>query len=183
MQRNGLTERPRLGQNHHRGLFDVCVKRFPFHDEGHETNKTLHFLALHLRAPHCTRTKVLRVLGQRYPREVDAAVGKVSRYVAKSKQASEAAAASAEDDGIELVQAAEVDAFREATLSALLVSTFAGAELAQRLPLRDEVGLVSCVCYVSVWSFSVKCSRCERFACVMKHRCMYSIVNVATNGI
>lgn len=86
---------------------------------------------------------MLRVLGQRFPQDVDAAVAKLSKYVARSKSESAAAAAVAfEERGEEDVDASKTagrEARREETLSSLLVSTFAGADLAARLPLQLEV--------------------------------------------
>lgn len=89
-----------------------------------------------------SHAQVLRVLGQRFPQEVDAAVGKISRNVAKTKAATAKAAVREgesdddDDDGIE--EAKREAAQREEALSSLLVSTFAGAELAQRLPLAHQ---------------------------------------------
>lgn len=88
----------------------------------------------------------MRVLGQRFPHDVDAAVGKLSRYVAKNKAVTAAAAAAVLERGTEddsaVIEAANREAFREEALSSLLVSSFAGAELAPRLPLQPEVGVV-----------------------------------------
>lgn len=87
--------------------------------------------------------KVLRVLGQRFPNEVDSAVGKLSRYMAKSKVATAAAAATVLEDGgdddSDVIEAASREAFKGEALSTLLVSTFVGAELAQHLALQSEV--------------------------------------------
>lgn len=86
---------------------------------------------------------MLRVLGQRFPQDVDAAVAKLSKYIARSKTESAAAAAAAlEEEGeedVDVAKTARREARREETLSSLLVSTFAGADLAARLPLQPEV--------------------------------------------
>lgn len=87
---------------------------------------------------------MLRVLGQRFPQDVDAAVAKLSKYIARSKSESTAAAAAAldaEGEDVDLVKTARREARREEALSSLLVSTFAGADLAARLPLQPEVSL------------------------------------------
>ena len=86
---------------------------------------------------------MLRVLGQRFPQDVDAAVAKLSKYIARSKSESTAAAAAAldaEGEDVDLVKTARREARREEALSSLL-STFAGADLAARLPLQPEVSL------------------------------------------
>lgn len=82
----------------------------------------------------CACAQVLRVLGQRFPQEVDAAVGKISRSVAKTK----AALPGESEDEDNTKEAKREAAQREEALSSLLVSSFAGAELAQRLPLEHE---------------------------------------------
>ena len=87
---------------------------------------------------------MLRVLGQRFPQEVDSAIAKRSRYISKSKAAAAAAAAAAVKDGDKLEvddQAEAVDraTFEEEAFSSLLVAAFSGAGLASRLPLlRDS---------------------------------------------
>lgn len=88
---------------------------------------------------------MLRVLGQRFPQEVDSAVAKISRNVAKTKAATSKAGlreddGSSDDDGDDIKAARQEAALREEALSSLLVSTFAGAELAQRLPLEQQQG-------------------------------------------
>lgn len=79
---------------------------------------------------------MLRVLSQRYPEEVDAAVAKISRSVAKAK-----AALQQDDEGTDAVGAMtakrEAD-LKEEALSSLLVSTFAGAQRAPHLPLQQH---------------------------------------------
>ncbi len=82
---------------------------------------------------------MLRVLGQRFPQEVDAAVARVSRTVAKAKAAALKQGAQSDDDDDGKLEAVRREAvLREEALSSLLVSTFAGAELAQRLPLQQQ---------------------------------------------
>eukprot|EP00752_Nemacystus_decipiens_P002133 g2034.t1 len=85
--------------------------------------------------------RVLRVLGQRFPQEVDSAVAKISRNVAKIKAASlQEDVENGDDDGDDIKTAREEAALREEALSSLLVSTFACAELVQRLPLEQQQG-------------------------------------------
>lgn len=65
-------------------------------------------------------------------------MGKISRSVAKTKAATAKAALKGEsdDEAEDFTKEAKREAAeREEALSSLLVSTFAGAELAQRLPL------------------------------------------------
>lgn len=81
---------------------------------------------------------MLRVLGQRFPQEVDAAVAKMSRSVAKAKAAALRIGPQSDDDDDNQAAVRRETALREEALSSLLVSTFAGAELAQRLPLQQE---------------------------------------------
>ncbi|CAM9175365.1 unnamed protein product [Ectocarpus sp. 12 AP-2014] len=84
---------------------------------------------------------VLRVLSQRYPDEVDAAVAKISRSVAKAKVATAKAALLEDDEGTDAVgsMTAKLEAhLKEEALSSLLVSTFAGAQLAPHLPLQQQ---------------------------------------------
>eukprot|EP00903_Cladosiphon_okamuranus_P012984 g12116.t2 len=82
--------------------------------------------------------RVLRVLGQRFPQEVDSAVAKISRNVAKAKAASlQEEGGSGDENGDTIKAARQEAALTEEALSSLLVSTFAGAELAQRLPLEQ----------------------------------------------
>lgn len=90
---------------------------------------------------------MLRVLGQRFPQEVDSAVAKVSRNVAKARAATSKASLRDDDgsddadgDGDDINAAREKAALREEALASLLVSTFAGAELAQRMPLEQRQG-------------------------------------------
>lgn len=83
---------------------------------------------------------MLRVLGQRFPQEVDSAVAKISRNVAKTKAASLREDVGSGDDSDDTKAARREAALREEALSSLLVSTFAGAELAQRLPLEQQQG-------------------------------------------
>ncbi|CAM9439904.1 unnamed protein product [Ectocarpus sp. 6 AP-2014] len=84
---------------------------------------------------------VLRVLSQRYPEEVDAAVAKISRSVAKAKAATAKAALQDDDEGNDAVgvMTGKREAYlKEEALSSLLVSTFAGAQLASHLPLQQQ---------------------------------------------
>ncbi|CAM9545090.1 unnamed protein product [Scytosiphon promiscuus] len=90
--------------------------------------------------------RVLRVLGLRFPQEVDAAVAKISRSVSKAKtaaaRADDATLQESDSDNDDTAagraEAAKREAMlKEEALSSLLVSTFAGAELAQRLPLEQ----------------------------------------------
>lgn len=77
-------------------------------------------------------------------------MAKLSKYIARSKSESAAAAASAaaavlEEGGekdVDVAKTARREARREEALSTLLVSTFAGADLAARLPLQPEVSFV-----------------------------------------
>ena len=86
-------------------------------------------------------TQVLRVLGQRFPQQVDSAVAKISRNVDKTKAASLRERGGSDDDESGVIEAAKEKATsRQEALSCLLVSTFAGAELAQRLPLEQQQG-------------------------------------------
>lgn len=89
---------------------------------------------------------MLRVLGQRFPHDVDAAVAKLSKYIARGKAESAAAAAAAlaegEEDADSSAETARRETRREEALSSLLVSTFAGADLAARLPLQPEVSFL-----------------------------------------
>lgn len=90
------------------------------------------------------------MLGQRFPQEVDAEVGKLTRYVARCNREAAAEALQEGDDEEDgdgdgksaVTERAKREAFREKALSSLLVSTFAGAELAQHLPLQQEVCFV-----------------------------------------
>lgn len=70
-------------------------------------------------------------------------MGKLSRYVAKSKVSTAAAVAAVLEDGgdddSDVIEAASREAFKEEALSSLLVSAFAGAGLAQHLSLQSEV--------------------------------------------
>lgn len=68
---------------------------------------------------------------------MDAAVGKITRSVAKIKEAT-ARAAQEEDVEDDAQEAKREAAQRDEALSALVVSSFAGADLAQRLPLAKE---------------------------------------------
>lgn len=86
-----------------------------------------------------THTQVLRVLGQRFPQQVDAAVAKMSRNVAKAKAAALKEGAHSDDDDDDKLETVKREAvLREEALSSLLVSTFAGADMAQRLPLQQQ---------------------------------------------
>lgn len=68
-------------------------------------------------------------------------MAKISRNVAKTKAASLREDAGGGDDDSDDINAARREAaLREEALSSLLVSTFAGAELAQRLPLEEQQG-------------------------------------------
>lgn len=72
-------------------------------------------------------------------------MAKISRNVAKAKAATSKAtpqedAGSGNDDGDCIEEARQEAALREEALSSLLVSAFAGAELAQRLPLDQPEG-------------------------------------------
>lgn len=85
------------------------------------------------------------MLGQRFPQEVDSAVAKISRSVAKTKAPTSKATlredvGSDDDDSDDIKAASQEAALREEALSSLLVSTFAGAELAHRLPLEQQQG-------------------------------------------
>lgn len=109
----------------------------------------------------------MRVLGQRFPADVDAAVRKVSRLVSKVKAAAVAAAAAVasteeggDTDDNDLLCAANREVLREEALSALLVSTFAGAELAPRLPLEHVEGMKVCVCLCVFFFYVPETVRC-----------------------
>lgn len=79
-------------------------------------------------------------------------MAKINRNVAKTKAASlREDAGSGDDDGDSIKAARHEAAVREEALSSLLVSTFAGAELAQRLPLEQPQGE-----NVSVWLIFVE---------------------------
>lgn len=72
-------------------------------------------------------------------------MAKISRSVAKMKAATSRAilredVRSGDDDGDDIKAARREAALREEALSSLLVSTFAGADLAQRLPLEQQEG-------------------------------------------
>ncbi|CBJ49062.1 conserved unknown protein [Ectocarpus siliculosus] len=83
---------------------------------------------------------VLRVLSQRYPEEVDAAVAKISRSVTKARTATAKAALQDDDKRNDAgVMTAKREAhLKKEALSSLLVSTFAGAQLAPHLPLQQQ---------------------------------------------
>lgn len=89
----------------------------------------------------CLLWKVLRVLSQRFPHEVDKEVAKLSRSLSKSKASAAAALAAADDeDHLEgdVAKEARREAFREGVLSSLLVSAFSGAGMVSHLPLEQE---------------------------------------------
>lgn len=71
--------------------------------------------------------QVLRVLGQRFPKEVDSTVSKVDRYVSNLST-------SAKEKGVK--SGIKRATFRGDTLSTLLALTFAGADDAHRVPLQ-----------------------------------------------
>lgn len=85
---------------------------------------------------------MLRVLSQRYPEEVDAAVAKISRSVATAKAAASKAALQDDDDegnhDVGVMAAKREAHVKEEALSSLLVSAFAGAQLAPHMPLQQQ---------------------------------------------
>lgn len=76
---------------------------------------------------------------------MDAAVGKLTRHIAKSKNAAKVAVVALEGvDGDEeserereLSKTARRETLRGEALSSLLGASFAGAQMVQRLPLED----------------------------------------------
>ena len=85
--------------------------------------------------------KVLRVISQRFPNDVDQEVAKFSRSLFKSKTSAAAALAAADDeDDVEgdMAEKAKREAFREEALSSLLVSAFSGAGMVSHIPMERE---------------------------------------------
>lgn len=85
--------------------------------------------------------KVLRVISQRYPNDVDQEVAKISRSLFKSKASAAAALAAADDeDDVEgdMAKKARREAFREEALSSLLVSAFSEAGMVSHLPMERK---------------------------------------------
>lgn len=114
------------------------------------------------------RLQVLGVLAQRYPGEVESALGKLRRATSKKKAASAAASLAlavneedawagdgGNDDDGGCVVAASRDAFHEESLSSLIASTFVGVELAHHVPF--QVGLrLGIILGISIFFFQIE---------------------------
>lgn len=75
--------------------------------------------------------QILRVLGHRYPDQVEASIGKLNRSTSKKKSVSAGSIETAGGDG-------DVgrDAFNAETLSSLVATTFVGAKLVHHVPFK-----------------------------------------------